>query len=153
GHRRVIGWKPVGRTEAVGDLLPREGERAARKRLHRRVGRRRGSWRRARSRGGRDGGRPRRRIAGGPGCDRNQSHGADDNEGKHSAHMSPLCGSRDNIVYRLLVLKSRKTPPPGFRPNSHGPAGSVLVTGLHPDSIWPTPTNSTTVRQLLAFSL
>jgi hypothetical protein len=33
GHRRVVAWKPVGWPETVGDLLSREGERAARKLL------------------------------------------------------------------------------------------------------------------------
>jgi hypothetical protein len=30
GHRRVITRKPVGGAEAIRDLLPREGQRAAR---------------------------------------------------------------------------------------------------------------------------
>src|SRR5712692_601613 len=84
GHRRMVVWKPVGRPEAVGDLLSRECERATRNLLDRRVGGcdgRTGRW------GQRDGVRPRWWFAGcskQPGCD--ERRGAKNDEDNEFAH-------------------------------------------------------------------
>src|SRR2546425_11676747 len=86
-HGGVVLWKPVRRPEAVGDLLPREAERAAGHMLDRRVGRRRGSrWCTGRP-GHRDRIRPRGRFTG---CSKhsgyNERRHAKSDEGKESAH-------------------------------------------------------------------
>src|SRR5712692_7016529 len=99
GHRRVVVWKPVGRPEAVGDLLSREGERAAGQLLDRRVGGYRGRTGRTGRRGQRDGIRPCWWFAGRSKHSRcNERRDAKNDEDNESAHTEPPWSQR---LFRL----------------------------------------------------
>src|SRR5262245_58566332 len=103
-HRRVIAGEPVRRTESVGDLLPRERQRAARNLLLRCI------WRRGGGSGGRrdgDGVRPGRWFARRTQLtDRDAGHERKDDERQDLTHVEPP-GSR---CWRNYTSKVRLKP-------------------------------------------